>query len=258
MIRRIRAAGSILFMILVTFGMHGTASSQSGLNPQTASPQPQNNRQGFLDYALGRVNPQQADYGAQVAADRGLLVAETLDNLIFWSNAITLVLFTGVTTLYIFNLRSGEKKELIVASLITELWNGRLSDSTEIAWRTQQYNLLVEKHNALLALSAKAAAGNSLPEGRADARTQRKVERLIEGPRAPAKTEQPISAASNPRKTGSVQDSMSASDQQQQTLLLERRIEAMQNTEQNLRERLNQTTALLEQERQRNRTLKGA
>jgi hypothetical protein len=40
--------------------------------------------------------------------------------------------------------------------------------------------------------------------------------------------------------------------------LLQRRIEAMQNTEQNLKQRLSQTTALLDQERRRNATLKGA
>jgi hypothetical protein len=49
-----------------------------------------------------------------------------------------------------------------------------------------------------------------------------------------------------------------ALSQQQRTVLLERRIEAMRNTEQNLKERLNQTSALLEQERQRNQVLKGA
>jgi hypothetical protein len=46
--------------------------------------------------------------------------------------------------------------------------------------------------------------------------------------------------------------------QQQQTLLLQRRLEATQNSEHNLRERLNQVTTQLDEERRRNRTLKGA
>ena len=45
---------------------------------------------------------------------------------------------------------------------------------------------------------------------------------------------------------------------QQDNLLLEHRVEAMRNTEQNLKERLNQTTSLLDQERRRNQALKGA
>ena len=42
------------------------------------------------------------------------------------------------------------------------------------------------------------------------------------------------------------------------TSLLQRRVEALQNSEQNLKQRLNQTTVLLDQERRRNATLKGA
>jgi hypothetical protein len=45
---------------------------------------------------------------------------------------------------------------------------------------------------------------------------------------------------------------------QQSNLLLQRRVEAMQNSEQNLKQRLNQTTLLLDQERRRNASLKGA
>jgi hypothetical protein len=45
---------------------------------------------------------------------------------------------------------------------------------------------------------------------------------------------------------------------QQKNVLLERRVEAMRNTEQNLKERLNQTASQLDQERKRNQTLKGA
>jgi hypothetical protein len=47
-------------------------------------------------------------------------------------------------------------------------------------------------------------------------------------------------------------------DLQQSNLLLQRRVEALQNSEQNLKQRLNQTTGLLDQERRRNATLKGA
>ena len=52
-------------------------------------------------------------------------------------------------------------------------------------------------------------------------------------------------------------DSTSAS-LEQSNLLLQRRVEALQNSEQNLKQRLNQTTVLLDQERRRNATLKGA
>ncbi len=250
-------ARSILFVVLAGVWLHGTAFGQSSTNPQAAA-QPDKSRQGFFDYALGKVNPEHVDYGGQVAAERAVVVAKTLDNLLFWSDVMALSLFAGVATLYIFSLRSSEKKDLIAASLITELWNGRVSDHAEIARRTEEYNLLVEKHNAALALAATRAVEKSSSDSRADVRTQRKVERLIEGPKAVARAEQSAPGPAGQRNSAPVHNAASLSDLGQQTLLLERRIEAMQNTEQNLRERLNQTTALLEQERQRNRTLKGA
>jgi len=45
---------------------------------------------------------------------------------------------------------------------------------------------------------------------------------------------------------------------QQSNLLLQRRVEALENSENNLKQRLNQTTLLLDEERRRNATLKGA
>lgn len=250
-------ARPILFVVLVGFWLHGAAFGQSSPNPQ-AEAQAHKSRQGFFDYALRQVNPEQVDYGGQVSAERAVIVAKTLDNLLFWSDVMALSLFAGVATLYIFSLRSSEKKELIAASLITELWNGRVSDHAEIARRTKEFNDLVGKHNAALALVATQAAEKSSTESRADVRTQRKVERLIEGPKTAARADQSASGPAGQRNSAPVHNAARASDLGQQTLLLERRIEAMQNTEQNLRERLNQTTALLDQERQRNRTLKGA
>jgi hypothetical protein len=47
-------------------------------------------------------------------------------------------------------------------------------------------------------------------------------------------------------------------DLQQSNVLLQRRVEALENTEQNLKQRLNQATLLLDQERRRNAALKGA
>lgn len=249
---------SILLAVLAGLWLYEAAFAQSRPSPQAGADQSDKSRQGFFDYALGKVNPDQLDYGGQVSAERAVVVAKTLDNVLFWSNAVALSLFTGVTILYIFSLRSSEKKELTAASLITELWNGRVSDHAEIARRTDEYNRLVEKHNAALALAASQAAEKSASDSRADVRTQRKVERLIEGPKAVGRAEQPMIQPVGPQRSAAVRDAASASDLGQQALLLERRIEAMQNTEQNLRERLNQTTTLLEQERQRNRTLKGA
>jgi len=66
-----------------------------------------------------------------------------------------------------------------------------------------------------------------------------------------------ISPAEAEKIAASASDGTAAS-LEQSNLLLQRRVEALQNSEQNLKQRLNQTTVLLDQERRRNATLKGA
>lgn len=60
------------------------------------------------------------------------------------------------------------------------------------------------------------------------------------------------------RKSTAANQESDATGLQQSHLLLQRRVEALQNSEQNLRQRVNQLTTLLDQERRRNGALKGA
>jgi hypothetical protein len=215
--------------------------------------------QGFADYALGKINPNDTDYGAALDAARGATVKHTMDDLYFWSNVVALILLSGVITVFLFHLRAADKKEIMAATLIAQLWNGRVSDRTEIERRTEQYNNLVDEHNAVVEreLMARSQPAPSEDQGATD--LKRSVENLDS--RAKAGTLS-ASAGSQNRLDVAPSDTpvsaVGALNQQQRTVLLERRIEAMKSTEQNLKERLNQTSALLEQERQRNQALKGA
>jgi hypothetical protein len=227
----------------------------SGMTEQQSSSRPK----GFFDYALSRVNPQHNDYGAAMQSARDDAIAVTVDDLYFWSNVVTLCVFTGVTTLFLLHLRGVEKKEIIAARLITELWNGRVSDRLEIKHRTEQYNRLVEQKNAETTQRLAAASGGRTSELRTDARTQKKVERLLEG-RKPGPVEDPALQPGTEIRANGGPDvaSVGVTELQQQNLLLQRTVEATRNSEHNLRERLNQTTSLFEQERKRNQALKGA
>jgi hypothetical protein len=215
--------------------------------------------QGFADFVLRKVNPNDKDYGALADAARDAVVEHSIDDLYFWSNVVTLTLLVGATTILFFHLRGADKKEVISASLIAQLWNGRVSDRIEIERRTEQYNSLVEQHNAEVeqALSPKSQAGPN--EDREATDLKRSVENLDSRPR---RVTLPAAAVSQNRPDVAASDTpvsaISALSHLQRTALLERRIEAMGNTEKNLKERLNQTSALLEQERQRNQALKGA
>ena len=76
-----------------------------------------------------------------------MLVSHTIDDLYFWSNAVTLGLLVCAAGIIYFEWRSAAKKEIVAATIIAELWNGRVSDRIEIVRRTEQFNQLVELQN---------------------------------------------------------------------------------------------------------------
>jgi hypothetical protein len=198
---------------------------------------------------LGKVNPRDTDYGSKLVSARNALVGDTIDDLYFWSNVATLLLLSGLVAVVLFQWRAMDKRELIAASLIAQLWNGRVSDRIEIEHRTQQFNQLAEAHNteAEAALSRKSRPSEQ--ETDTNGSLTRSVRTLSDSKGiSPAEAEKIAAAASD----------ATAASTQQTNLLLQRRVEALQNSEQNLKQRLNQTTVLLDQERRRNATLKGA
>jgi hypothetical protein len=233
----------------------GQTESESGARTSQSVPK----RQGFFEYALGKVNPHDTDYGSRMVSARNAVVGYTIDDLYFWSNVVTLVLLSGLVALVLFQWRAMDKRELIAASLIAQLWNGRASDRIEIERRTQQFNQLVEDHNAEAEPSLTAKRQPNSDEEQATSELKRTVEGLDKGRTkkiAPAK-EATANLFSNILPDAQSSETTGAG-LQQKSVMLERQVEAMRNTEANLRRRLNDTMAQLEQERNRNQTLKGA
>jgi len=248
----------LLLVILPALCLTGATPSAQSQNTISVAPVPKpHKRSGFFDYLLDKINPSGNDYGASMQTRRDAVTEHTVDDLYFWSNVVTLLLLTSAVAVILLQWRSADKREEIAAALIAELWNGRISDQVEIERRTEQFNRLVESHNAGVerALLLKSQTPESSSE--ASVSLTRNVRSLAEN-RAPAvkrgKTPETITSEVSPSAT----PEGTPTELQQSTLLLQRRLEAMQSNEQNLKQRLNNTTLLLDQERRRNATLKGA
>jgi hypothetical protein len=233
----------------------GQAPSEPGARTAQSAPK----RQRFLDYALGKVNPHDKNYGASIESARNAIVGYTIDDLYFWSNVVTLLLLCGLVAIVLFQWRAMDKRELIAASLIAQLWNGRASDRVEIERRTQQFNQLVEDHNAEAERSFMAKPQPNTGEEQAVSELKRTVEGLD---KRRAKKIAPAQETTANLFSNILPDDQSTETTvaglQQRNVMLERQVEAMRNTEANLRRRLNDSMAQLEQERNRNQTLKGA
>lgn len=227
--------------------------------PQTAQ-HTARQRQGFIDYALGKINPSNTDYGAAMAEGRSDLVGHTIDDLYFWSNLVTLGLLVCAAGIIYFEWHSAAKKEIVAATIIAELWNGRVSDRIEIVRRTEQFNQLVELQNQ--ETERLLSAGPTISEQEQESAvsiTKSASPNGYSGSLATvsaAKSTIPAPRATESAAVGNANDGTARL--QQSNLLLQRRVEALENSEKNLKQRLNQTTLLLDEERRRNATLKGA
>lgn len=249
--RLLQISLSACLFICSAASLYGQGDTSVASRP--ASPK----RQGFFDYALGKINPSGTDYGASLSAQRGVLVEHTVDDLYFWSNALTLLLLSGAATVILFQWRSAEKKEVIVSAMIAQLWNGRASDRVELDKRTRQYNELVQRHNLEAEQLLSTTAAQSTARKDDGQGLSRSVRTLSESAQTSPEKRGPRNKES---ATGSAQSVAQEPGRgtDQDNLLLRRQVEAMQNTEQNLKQRLNQTMLLLDEERRKNATLKGA
>jgi hypothetical protein len=219
----------------------------------------QRQRQGFLDYALGKINPSNTDYGTAMVNGRSDLVGHTIDDLYFWSNAVTLGLLVCSAGIIYFEWRSAAKKEIVAATIIAELWNGRVSDRIEILGRTEQFNQLAERHNAEI---ESALMAKQLPNQVAEPETTDLKDTVHALARMASARNEDAAGSSSDVPGTSLADPLLAGNSimtvQQQVQLLKNSLEATRNSERNLRVRLNQTNTQLDEERRRNRTLKGA
>ena len=101
--------------------MHGLSLGQTLDRPTTPTSQSAQKRQGFFDYALGKINPHGIDYGASMESGRNAVVENTIDDLYFWSNVVTLLLLSGLVAIVLLQWCAADKREVIAASLIAQL-----------------------------------------------------------------------------------------------------------------------------------------
>ncbi len=246
----------IVLILWLSFPVDLRAQNHAGDVPLPQH-QPQR-RVGFFDYALGKINPDGKDYGGELRSTRTAVVEKSVDDIYFWSNAISLLLLVTVTVLFFLPLRSSDKKEFITAVLLTELWNRSVSDRIELQARTEEFNQLASRYSAE---SARALV-ESVPEEdekKSISKLQRTIDHVAE---RPSKTGDAGEAARIGTDTlvslRTASHDVTAVNLQERVVLLQKRIAEMKKVEQNLKEQVNRKDALLDQSERRNRTLKGA
>ena len=111
-----------LFIAAMLCSMAGPVLGHTAAENSAQAAQIPPKRQGFFAYVLGKINPQDKDYGATLESAQHSLEEHSIDDLYFWSNVVTLILLSGLAAVVFLQWRAMDKRELIAASLIAQLW----------------------------------------------------------------------------------------------------------------------------------------
>ena len=136
----------VFFMSAVTAG--GLQADRSSYDPM-AHPAQAKQPTGIVETTLAGINPQNRDYGAQVAEWRKEILENTLHQIYFWS----LILFTMGLGISIAGngwlLRERERRLSISADVVTQLFNAYVGSRAKALEVIAKHNTLVDRYNTL-------------------------------------------------------------------------------------------------------------
>jgi hypothetical protein len=144
---------SAVALILVT--VSPALCQRSSYDPAPAKSAP--GKSGFIDFALGRINHLNTDYGSQIADWRQFLVEQTLKNLSFWVIGITVSLLMVCFLLLLLENRQRQRREIIVARLLAQYHNAWVDARNHADDAIRRHGELVKRLNAAPEPSPRAA-----------------------------------------------------------------------------------------------------
>jgi hypothetical protein len=135
---------------------------QKSANNATSNSAAFKQRQGFLDYTLRRINPNDRDYGECISEGRRILLSETVENGYFWSNVVSLNLLGCCFIFIIHRGRVQQQNELMDAEAFAQLHNALHRAEAQVEDATKRNQQLIES------LAAASEAVSRTPQLRND------------------------------------------------------------------------------------------
>ena len=257
---RIVVAGFFLAMLpLLCFAQARPSSYDPAARAQ--SPRP---KDGFVDFALKRINPADKDYGQCLDEGRKLLIEETMRNGYFWSNLVALGLLACLFVIIVYQHRVQTCREWAAAEMLTQHEHALSRANAKVEEATSRNRGLMEALTAL----RESALRSQTPPGEAQDRPalQTVSSRASSIPASQVATPRNGNATS---ATGRSVRAATATPPNQIGLFkpdvdlvmkvnsLEQQLGRSQDEAKLLRRQLNESDRRLQEEQQRNRSLKG-
>src|SRR5208337_67464 len=236
----------------------------SGYDPaaQAQSPRP---KDGFVDFALKRINAADKDYGQCLDEGRKLLIEETVRNGYFWSNLVALGLLACLFVIIVYQHRVQTCREWTAAEMLAQHEHALARANAHVEEATSRNRGLMEALTAL----RESALRSQAPPGEAQDRPalQTVSSRASSIPASQVATPKNGNAATAPSRSARAATATPPANQiglfkpevdLVMKVALEQQLGRSQDEAKLLRRQLNESDRRLQEEQQRNRSLKGA
>jgi hypothetical protein len=255
-------AGLYLAMLpLVCFAQERRPSYDPTGHAQSSKP-----KDGFVDFALKSINPADKDYGQCLDEGRKMLLQETVRNGYFWSNLVALGLLACLFVIIVFQHRVQTCREWAAAETLAQYEHSLSRANAQVEEATKRNRGLMEALSALResALRPRSSIG--------EAQDRPAVETVGNGassiPASQVASTKSSDTKSAPGRSARAATAAPAADQIglfkpdvdliMKVNSLEQQLGRSQDEAKLLRRQLNESDRRLQEEQQRNRSLKGA
>ena len=257
-----RIVATLFLAVLPTFCFAQARPSGYDSAAQAQSPRP---KDGFVDFALKRINPTDKDYGQCLDEGRKLLIEETMRNGYFWSNVVALGLLACLFVIIVYQRTVQTHREWTTADMLAQHAHALSRANAHVEEASNRNRGLMEALTAL----RESALRSQLPPGEAQDRPalQTVSSRTSTMPASQVASTKSSSATSVPIRSARAATAIPLANQiglfkpevdlVMKVNSLEQQLGRSQDEAKLLRRQLNESDRRLQEEQQRNRTLKG-
>jgi hypothetical protein len=237
----------------------------SGYDPADQA-QSRRQKDGFVDFALKRINPADKDYGQCLDEGRKLLIEETMRNAYFWSNLVALGLLACLFVIIVYQHRVQTCREWTAAEMLAQHEHALARANAHVEEATSRNRGLMEALTTL----RESALRSQAPPGEAQDRPAPPTvsSRTSSIPASQVATPKNGNAATAPSRSARAATATPPANQiglfkpevdlVMKVNSLEQQLGRSQDEAKLLRRQLNESDRRLQEEQQRNRSLKGA
>jgi hypothetical protein len=227
--------------------------------------QPSKQKDGFVDFALKRINPVGKDYGQCLDEGRKLLIEETMRNGYFWSNLVALGLLACLFVIIVYQHRVQTCREWTAAEMLVQYEHSLSRANVQVEEATSRNRGLMEALTAL----RESALRSQVPPGEVQDRPalQTVSSRASSIPASQVAAPKNGNAATAPSRSARAATATPPANQiglfkpevdlVMKVNSLEQQLGRSQDEAKLLRRQLNESDRRLQEEQQRNRSLKG-